>query len=251
MGTASGHIHPVSIAAILLSMLYISGQGAVQGQSAQKRSEVDPIREEANQKYRGSSELLNGEKYYYPYRSARGTPFLELPGDPPATVQLSGKTFHDQRIRYDIYNQYMILDYENIAGVRGSLVLNNAWIDQVTIGKYRFRLFPGKEGKEKFGQVIGEGGYTCIYFWEKQYLPSMKEGELHYFFSGATRRSFLKHGERLCSFKGNRSLMKCFPESYRSRVKRYLKANRLRVKKADTEEMEEFLHFLNQQDSDG
>ena len=39
------------------------------------------IKEDADERYGPSTDLLNGEKYHYPYRSARGNPFFEVQDD--------------------------------------------------------------------------------------------------------------------------------------------------------------------------
>lgn len=219
-------------------------------QSDPDKIHMERIAEKADKAYHPSTALLNGQKYYYPYRTDTGTPFLELSGDPPASVQIDGKTYHDQRIRYDMYNQIMVLDYTDVAGAKGSLILKNEWIDQVSIGRYLFRVFTDEEGRERFGQVIGEGVYTCIYFWEKQYLPDMNNGERHHFFTDPNRKSYLQFGEGRCSYKRNRRLVKCFPESLRARVREYLKTHRIRVKKAADKEIEGLLTYVNQQTGD-
>jgi hypothetical protein len=222
------------------------GDAGLMAQTAEELNRMDQIREMAAENYRTSTDLLNGEKYQYPYRSDRGTPFLQLQGDPLATVEIAGTTFHEQRIRYDAYNQLMILDFRDAAGAEGSLVLNSHWLDQVILGPYRFRLFAGDGGNEKFGQVIGEGEYACIYFWEKKYLPDMQNGQQRYFFTDPERKTVLSYREQDCAYTGNRSMVRCFPEPVRGAVKEYLKANRIRVKKATLEEMEGLMKFVNQ-----
>ena len=219
----------------------------VRAQSVPDKELVEQILEQAETTYRVSTDLLNGEKYYYPYRSATGTPFFQVPGDPEASVKISGKNYEGQRIRYDMYNQIMVLDYIDVAGAMGSLIIQNEWIDEVSIDGYRFKVFIDKEGKERFGQVIGEGKFVCIYFWEKQYLPDMHNGEQHYFFTEPTRKSFLLYGEERCPYKGNKSLVKCFPEILRPEVKEYLRANHIRVKKATDQQIEGILAMVNRQ----
>jgi hypothetical protein len=230
----------------LFMLTYPCGITCIRAQTAEEPGRMQQIREMADENYRISTDLLNGEKYQYPYRSDRGTPFLQLQGEPLATVEIAGSTFHEQRIRYDAYNQQMILDFRDAAGTEGSLVLNNYWLDQVILGPYRFRLFTGDGGKEKFGQVIGEGEYTSVWFWEKKYLPDMQNGEQRYFFTDPEKKTVLSYRKQVCTYTGNRSLVRCLPEEVRASVKEFLKTNRIRVKKATLEEMEDLMKFVNQ-----
>ena len=228
---------------MLMALSYLPARA----QPVPDKERVKQILEQAETTYRVSTDLLNGEKYYYPYRSATGTPFFEVPGNPQASVLISGRRYEGQQIRYDMFNQIMVLDYLDLAGARGSLILKNEWIDEVAINGFRFRVFTDKEGKERFGQVIGEGEFSCVYFWEKQYLPDMHNGEQHYFFTDPTRKSFLRYGEKQCLYKGNKSLVKCFPENLRPEVKEYLRANHIRVKKATDRQIEGILAMVNRQ----
>jgi hypothetical protein len=217
----------------------------------QAQSGIDPslqeIREEAERRYLPSDELMNGEKYNYAYRSDDGTPFLEIPGDPPASVQISGKRYVDQRITYDIFNQVMVLKYTDLSGARGSLVLQHERVGEVEIGAYRFRWFENIEGTGRYGQVIGRGKYQIVFFWEKQYLPDLQNGNNHYFFSEPVRRGYLLQDGQMCPFKNKRSLVKCFPDPLRDPVKTYLKTNRIRVGKATPEEVGGLMDTINQQ----
>ena len=83
---------------LLLTGLLMVLSMPLPGQSALNQPYPE-IRREAEQRYFPSDEIMNGEKYYYAYRTDDGTPFFEVTGDPPASVEIGGKTYQDQRIR--------------------------------------------------------------------------------------------------------------------------------------------------------
>lgn len=234
-----------------MALVLLCGAWLTVSQSMPAQSGIDPsyreIREEAERRYLPSDELLSGEKYNYAYRSDDGTPFLEIPGNPLASLRFDGETYVGQRIRFDIYNQLMVLEYHDISGARGSLILQPERIGEVQIGEYRFRWFADKAGTGRYGQVIGRGEYQAVFFWEKQYLPDLDNGREHYFFSEPARTTFLRYEEQMCLFKRNRSFVKCFPEPERDRVKAYLKTHRIRVVKASPEEIGGLMDVMNQQ----
>lgn len=241
------HIVHTGLRYILLCGIYLTGSTLLPAQSG-SGSEYGKIREEAERRYLPSDELMNGVKYNFAYRSDDGTPFLEIPGDPPASVLMSGKRYVGLRIRFDIYNQVMVLEYTDLSGARGSLVLQHERVGEVEIGAYRFRWFENVEGTGRYGQVIGRGKYQIVFFWEKQYLPDMQNGNNHYFFSDPVRRGYLLQDGQMCPFKRKRSLVKCFPDSLRDPVKTYLKTNRIRVGKASPEEVGGLMDMINQQE---
>ena len=200
--------------------------------------------------YGPNADLLNGEKYQYPYRSAGGDPFFEVGNDPDASVQIKGKLYENQKVRYDICNQLMVLDFLDRSGAKGSIVLRNAWLDFVIIDGYLFKIFKDNNGLERFGQVIFEGKANCVYFWDKKYLPDLHEGENHFLFSDPTREKVIVLNGQTTPYTGNRSFLKCFSGQSLPQIKEYLKENRIRVKKASDLEMQSLMEYINQLSGD-
>jgi hypothetical protein len=204
------------------------------------------ISEDANEKYGPSAELLNGKKYHYPYRSAKGNPFFDEKGDDNASVQIDGKLYENQTIRYDIYNQMMVLDYKDRSGAPRSIVLRNEWIDYLIIDGYQFKKYPGEDGLERFGQVIHEGNFSCIYFWEKKYAPDLQQGEQHYRFSDPQLQANIVVQDHFYSYSGRRSFLRCFPKTYKAEIKKYMKERRIRIRRVTNPEMKSLMIFINQ-----
>lgn len=204
------------------------------------------IRGEAEKRYGPDADLLNGEKYHFSYRSDRGTPFYEVQGKTLASVQIKGKLYEDQKIRYDLYNQLMVLDFTDRSGAPGSIVLTDQWIDHLILGGIMFKRFPDERGIRRFGQVIFEGPFSCVYFWGKKRLPDLHEGENHFYFSEPFRVPVLVIQGETFPFSGNGSFLKCLPEEYLAPVKKYLKEQRIRVKKAPDQQMRQLMEFINQ-----
>ncbi len=215
---------------------------------AQKMTDLSTleIREDAESKYGPSAELLNGEKYQYSYKTTRGTPFLWAHVDFESSVQIKGRVYENQKIRFDIYNQLMVLDFTDRFGGPGSMVLNKEWVDHLILNGSLFKKYSNEEGLEKFGQVIYEGRASCIYYWEKKYLPDLHEGEKQYYFSDPIRQSFIVVNNQTCAYKGNRSFIKCFVKQDHQRFKTYLKDNRIKVNKASDREMQILMDHMNQ-----
>jgi len=204
------------------------------------------ISEDANARYGPSADLLNGEKYYYPYLSAAGNPFFEVKGDQDASLQIDGKLYENQKIRYDIYNQLMVLDYKDRSGAPGSIVLRNEWLDYLIIDGYQFKKYPDENGLEQFGQVIHEGQFSCVYFWKKEYSPDFQQGEKTYRFSDPHLHSNIVVQEHFYPYSGKSKFLKCFPKQYQGKIKTYLKERRIRIRKVKNPEMKLLMVFINQ-----
>lgn len=204
------------------------------------------ISEYAEEQYGPATTLINGEKYYYPYRMASGDPFLEHNENELASVRIQGKLYNDQVIQYDIYNQLVVLEFIGLTGALRSIILRTELLDQFTLGKKVFRKYPAEDGSERFLQVLYEGKVSCYYFWKKRYTPDPKVGVYRYSFSEAIRQSFLTiHGEDY-PFKGRRSFLQCLPGADRPTIKTYIQKNRIRIRKASDPEMHRLLEYINQ-----
>ncbi|MCK4751565.1 MAG: hypothetical protein KAT15_31120 [Bacteroidales bacterium] len=204
------------------------------------------IRDYIEELYGPSADLINGEKYHYPYSYSKGDPFLNLPGNHDASIQIKGKVYEKQEIKYDIYNHLVVLEINEKNGVSGSIVLRNEWLDQLILGGFQFKKFPDEFGVERFGQVIFEGKTTCFYFWKKRYMLDIMVGENHYSFSDPIRQPFIMVNGHAYPYTGMRSFLKCFSRQDQLNIRTYLKENRIRFRKATDQEMQSLMEYINQ-----
>ena len=239
------HRHVLRVLAGSLTLLLLSRFSPLLSQDTANLNYLE-IREDAEERYGPSADLFNGEKYYYPYRSAGGDPFFEVHNDHNASALIKGKLYENQTIRFDIYNQLMVLDFMDRSGAPGSIVLRNEWLDYIILGGYLFKKFPDQNGFKRFGQVIYEGNYSCVYFWEKSYSPDLHDGEKYYQFSEPIRQSLLVVDDRFYPYAGKRSFLTCFPGQNQLQIKTYLKEKRIRIRKATDLEMQSLMEYLNQ-----
>jgi hypothetical protein len=119
-------------------------------------------------------ELISGEKYHYPYRAAHGNPFLTPDGTDDASVQLNGVVYENQDVKYDIYNQHIVLDFNDMTGASRSIILRPEIVDLFILDDRLFKKYPQEGNVERFGQVIYEGEISCFYFWKKRYSVDSK-----------------------------------------------------------------------------
>lgn len=226
--------------AVLLSLAGIMAQAFLQGISAQEPSAgYGAILETAEKRYGPSGELLNGEKYHYPYHSIQGDPFLGMEGS-AASIQISGTIYEGQSIRFDIFNHEVVLDYTDPSGAPGSIVLNGEWIDHFSLGGSLFRKYPDPEGEVRFAQVIYEGRISCICFWEKRITQNMYDSRQQSF-SEPKRTRVILYGEEACSFSGRRSFLLCFDRDRRPGIKDLLKKHRIRMRKVSDWQLENLM----------
>ncbi|TFH27755.1 MAG: hypothetical protein E4H10_02810 [Bacteroidia bacterium] len=204
------------------------------------------IREDAEANYGPDPDLWNGKKYNFIYRSAIGTPFFEVHGNALSSIQIKEKIYREERIKFDIYNQLVVLDFTDLSGATSSIVLRDDWVDEFSIGSIPFKKFPDKSGKLRFGQVLYEGRIACVYFWKKTYAPTLNDGEMYYSFSKPVREAVIIFDGEASSFKNKKSFLQCFPKELRGPVKSQIKSQHIRIGKASDLEMQALMKFINQ-----
>jgi len=204
------------------------------------------IRELAEKQYGPDPDLLNGRKYNFIYRSAEGNPFFEVPGVVSSNIQIKGKLYVDQRIRFDIYNQLIILEFKDVSGARSSIVLNDEVVDYFTLGYLHFKKFSGKDGLERFGQLVYLDSISCIYFWKKDYLSELEDGQRYYRFSGPVRDAVIISGAQIKAYGNKKSFLKCFQKRDRKKIKSRMREERINPRKANVLEMQSLLKYINQ-----
>ena len=124
--------------------------GALLGLSeikAQQQSFSDYLAE-VERKYGNDVKLVNGEKYFYPYTRSDGNPFL-FSEPRPVVIRVHEKEFAGQLVRYDIFNQQVILDFKDIYGGTSSLVLQEEWVESFSFESHFFRKMkgPGRQSR--------------------------------------------------------------------------------------------------------
>ncbi|RLD26644.1 MAG: hypothetical protein DRI70_05370, partial [Bacteroidetes bacterium] len=146
--------------------------------------------------------------------------------------------------------QLIVLDFNDRSGAPGSIVLRNEWLDFLIIDGYLFKKFSDENGLERFGQIIYEGEYSCIYFLEKEYSPDLQKGEKSFRFSDAKRQAQILSQDQFNLFSGRRSFLKCFPQHIQQRIKTHLKENRIRIRKVTNLQMQSVMVLINQLSND-
>jgi hypothetical protein len=222
---------------IILILLGFSG-GMGYGQS------LTEYLEECELKYGSDADLVNGEKYFYPYSSAEGDPFFHT-GSDLVTLIVKGKEFPGQSLRYDIYNQLLVLDYKDVYGGTTSLVLRNEWVESFYSGTMLFKGFNDPEGVFGFYQVLMEGRVSCIYKWSKEYQLNLNSGQQNYYFTEGQKSAFLLIEDQFYPFKSTRSFLKAFDEIHQKEVKQFIRQSKINLRNTPDSQMRHLIEFCN------
>jgi len=222
---------------------FIAALLGVLSMNVQAQSLTDYLAE-CERKYGSDADLVNGEKYYYPYSRSDGNPFFY--NEPRSSlVRIRDKEFGGQLLRYDIFNQQVVLDYQDIYGGTSSLVLRNEWVESFSFSSIHFRNMEGPDGESEYFQVIMDSSISCFYRWSKKYQMNLNSGVQSYYFTDPGKEAFLVVGESFHSFKNNRTFLKAFQGEQQKAIKQYMRQTKMKVNKSPDWKMQQLLEYCN------
>ncbi len=224
-------------ALVLIALLGATGMN-VRGQSLMEYIA------ECEKKYGSDADLVNGEKYFYPYSRVEGDPFL-LSKAQLSTIRVNGKEFEGQMIKFDIFNQKIVLEYEDLYGSTSSLVLRNEWVESFSMSSLHFKNMNGPDGKEGYFQVILEGAVSCYFGWRKEYQLNLNSGVQSYYFTEPEKTSFLVTEDGYFPFRSNRSFIKAFHNDHQKTIKLFMRQSNINVKSSPDSEMRHLIEYCN------
>lgn len=222
--------------------------------------------------------LMNGIYYENPYYNSKGHPFL---GDGEfylGTVDFRNKHYKDVNLKYDIYNQQLIIDQSRLDS-RASIIfqnvryegltiqvdennqqivinqdagqpkimnlLANEFVSEFTMNKMHFKKLQFEGQEEAFYQVIAEEeSVRCYYYVYKNRFKSQDEGDRTVFvFSEEDYRSYLMVKDQIYRYRNNRSFLKAFHGQAKTDIRNYLKNNHIKVNRSDEKILKDLISF--------
>lgn len=188
--------------------------------------------------------LYNGKKYnYFVPPGTEGHQYLLSPDYIAGSVTLKGKCYKDITLNYDIFNQKLLLQYEDETGALNIIEVSKAWLTSFRRGNMNFE-FLNLEQDPHFYQVLGEGPLRILYYWRKNLNLNDAIGSSNFIFTHAIRDSYVLMDGQLKPFRTKRSLIGLFDPGHRPEIKSYLRKNKIKVKKASDKAMAEMITFI-------
>ncbi len=188
--------------------------------------------------------LCNGKKYtYLILYSTKGHQYLLSPEYIDGSVTIKGTCYQDITLNYDIFNQELLLRYEDEKGILKTIEVSKAWLTNFSLGNMNFE-FLNLEQEPRFYQVLGKGPLRILYYWQKYLSLDGTIGSSGYLFTLADRDSFVLMDGQLKRFKTKRSLIRLFEPEHRPKIKSYMRKNKINMKRASDEAMAEMITFI-------
>jgi hypothetical protein len=190
--------------------------------------------------------LYNGRFYsYFLPAGTGGTPFFNGPGFVNGSVTIRGVTYDSLSLKYDVFNQQLILLYKTSVGAKNLIVVSDAWLESFSLAGSHFELLAIQDTIRQIYQVIGTGPTVVLYQWRKDLAIDGGFGNESYAFSKSKRDSYLLIGKKLLKYKKNKSFVAQFDLANQAALKKYLRQERVKLKKASDKAVSDLIKYCN------
>lgn len=206
---------------------------------------IDSLRADFDKLYGLDVLLTNGKKYFPDNNPVISYPFWQSQDPFLADLTISGKTFKNQRIKYNLNKQEFLLLYTNYNGQQGQIILNNSAIDSVNTGMYKFvpRAFP--EIRQQFVQLIHQGNLSCYIGWYKELKLNTMGPNAGFEYTKDFRIYYLVYNGTVYQFTNKSSFLRIFNLKERVSIREYISSNRLRFRKMDDNSLRRLITYCD------
>jgi hypothetical protein len=215
--------------------------GTVCGQNAS----IDSLRSDFDKLYGLDVLLSNGKRYFPDNNPVIGHPFWKSKDTFLADLTISGKTFKDQRLKYNLYKQEFILIYTNYNGQQGQIILNTSAIDSVNSETTKFIPNEFPEIKQTFVQLVYKGNLSCYIGWHKELQCNSFGAKAGFEYTQEQCRYYLEYNGLVNQFINKSSFLRIFNAKDRTMVRKYISTNRIRFKKLDENNLRKLIAYCN------
>jgi hypothetical protein len=221
---------------ILLSVYLLTVTGAI---AQQADNITDPV-------YGTDPLLINGKYYtFFLPSNTDGNQYFASPLFETGSATVRGVTYAGILINYDVYNQQLILNYENNIGAHNLITLSDAWLENFSFRGFDFELIAFQDSLKKIYQVMGDGQSRILYYWTKDLVLDSFHGAKNHTFSRPKREMNILTGTQIIKYLNNKSFCSAFESGKRTEIKEYLQRNHVKVKKALDPAMTDVINYCN------
>jgi len=190
--------------------------------------------------------LINGRVYnFFPPEGTGGTPFLFDSFDNNGSVCLRGITYSVQKLNYDIYNQQLILEYKNPVGSVSLIQVSKAWLHSFTVYDRYFEMVKVADTAGRIYQVLGSHAEKILYYRYKELFIDTRTLSRSHYFPDAITEMYVLSDNRIVRYTNNRGFANAFGPARKDAVKKHLRRNKIKVRRANDAVMTEVINYCN------
>jgi len=226
------HLGKWLLIAVFVFVLFNKG---ISQETVQNKIDNSDLYSLIEKNYGSNPVAINGIYHEDYYRNAIGHPFLNENQFVTGYVVIHNKRFDDIQLKYNVYNQNIVIRHDTGVGNPLEIIPPNEFISEFRINGRLFRKYRDETGKEKFFQVVHDGSVKCLFYWSKERTDSFHDTRmLSYRFNEEVRKSYMIINHNLLRFKSKGNFFNLFPAKYKPELITFCRKEAINpVKSAD------------------
>jgi hypothetical protein len=194
--------------------------------------------------YGPDQHLINGIESVNLHLRSEGHKFLGEDKYYPGRVVIDGQVYHDVSLKYDIFNQRLLLLVQHQSAGPKQIILNNLRINEFEINGRTFRKYTFPGSGTRFYQVMGSDEMACLYHFSK--LENLNPVDRYTLsrFTDERKKSYLYWHTDLHEFKSARLFVRIFPD-HQPEIKAFIRKNNFRFRNINDSQMLSLISYCN------
>lgn len=191
--------------------------------------------------------LVNGRKYIPEHGNAKGHAYFSEQDWVTGTLVIKKKTYKDVEFKYNIDLDKIILRAEVTRGGLVYVLLNDDFVTSFIIGEHYFinsaqLLLAGNSG---YFELVFEGKHTLLIKHHKTFISEFNQNAPLGRFSDLNSVKYIYCDGLLNKIPSTKSLLTYF-KPFRKEIKKYMKQEKIKYKKATNFELYQLLKYCNE-----
>ena len=196
------------------------------------------------EKYGPDPGLISGIQFYQRYPRVESHPYYDRETFAIGSVSISGRKYEEVLLNYDLYAQQLILEYSGPSRSLGKIILISPHIDEFRLADDHFEKLTLNDEGPRFYQVIRVEKIACYIHWNKEMVPTSNDLSHTYYFSEPKREYLITYDGDLHHFRSRRAFLRIFSGDLKKKIRRYLRQERILLRKASKEQLAGLIDFI-------
>jgi hypothetical protein len=214
--------------------------------SQEFENEFKPInRDSFDLVYGSDPTVYNGLLFLNQNPSVKGTPFLGDGSFQKGNVILRGQCFANQELKFDVYNQKLIIKHVGKSGAVHFVVASDAWLEKFSLEEMNFERIQFPDGTYKIMQLIGTGNYRIGIHFTKKFAFNTSSNNSGYFYSDEIRTYYLINHEVCQAFWNKKSFFKLVGKEQQIPIRGYCNSRKINLRNPAYQTLEDLITYCN------
>ena len=192
--------------------------------------------------------LVNGRIYRLFKPKAQSDPFLFSTSWHPATVYVKGQIFPNRQVKYDIYQDALILKIQNATANYDQIRLNGSFVDSFLMADNRkfihSRNLRFSDLNVNYVEMIASGRISMIRTYKKGFIEIYNNFTPQGSYGDTNSKEYLIQTGQLINVSNRRLYLRAFGDNKRA-IRKYMRKNDIVYRKATKNQLINLMNYCN------